>query len=138
MTLMKTLLDQMHRYSNYEPLIFRTSLRPSISHMQSYFTSYWMVVWLYVCWLREDILQSSHLAVERWSSLSTGRMNSFRFQVTSVFVHKLTSSQYMFGELGKRCFIALCIVLCWMITMFGETWFIYLLQCYSKRPSLAY
>lgn len=97
MTLMKTLLDQMHRYFNYEPLIFRTSLRPSISHMQSYFTSYWMVVWLYMCWLREDILQSSHLAVERWS-LSTGRINSFRFQIAWVFVHKLTSSsEYVWG-----------------------------------------
>lgn len=89
---METLLNQMHRYSNYEPLIFRTSLRPSISHMQSYFTSCRMIVWVCMCWPREGILWCRQPGAERWSFLSSRRINTFKFQITSVSVHRLLKS----------------------------------------------
>jgi len=90
--------------------------------LQSYFTSCRMIVWLCMCRPREDILQSSQPAAERWSFLSTGRINTFKFQITSVSVHKLPRSyEEIFGDLGNGCLnIALHIVLCWMITVFGR------------------
>lgn len=48
-TLMESLLDQMHWNSNYDSLLFSVSLQPSISCKQSYFTGWaaqnWYKTW---------------------------------------------------------------------------------------------